>query len=130
MRIAYPIILTKTEEGFLVTIPDFHMNTQGVDEADAIFMARDAIGLMGMDMEDEKKELPVPSHVDTVKKEDGDIVTLVDVDFTAYRRMHDNRTVRKNLTIPSWLNEEAKKEGINFSLVLKNALMEQLNVRR
>lgn len=130
MRKAYPIILTDTGKGFFVTIPDFDINTQGSDEAEAIFMARDAIGLMGITMEDKEKTLPTPSSLDKIPHEEGDIVTLVDVDFTEYRRRNDLRTVKKNCTIPSWLNVEAEKAGINFSLVLKNALMEQLHVRQ
>ena len=48
-------------------------------------MARDAIGLMGIDMEDDRKALPVPSDISEVRKSDADIVTLVYVDFTEYR---------------------------------------------
>ncbi|MCK9217987.1 MAG: HicB family protein, partial [Firmicutes bacterium] len=58
------------------------------------------------------------------------IYTLVDIDFDEYRRKHDNRSVRKNCTIPSWLNEEAIKAEINFSKVLQEALLNQLNIQR
>lgn len=61
-----------------------------------------------------------------VSKEDGDIETLVDVDFSEYRRKHDNRMVKKNCTIPYYLNVEAEKQGINFSRLLQDALMAKL----
>jgi post-segregation antitoxin (ccd killing protein) len=54
----------------------------------------------------------------------------VDVDFIAYRKANENRAVKKTLTIPSWLNAEAEKAGINFSRVLQDALMQKLNVSR
>lgn len=54
------------------------------------------------------------------QRNDNDIVTLVDVDFTAYRKAHDNRMVRRNVTVPSWLNEKAEKAGINVSGVYKS----------
>lgn len=112
-----------------VRIPDFDIATQGTDVADAIGMARDAIGLVGIDMEDDGKELPLPES--TIEKaEENDIVTLVDVDFAEYRRKHENRAVKKNCTIPSWLNEEAEKAGVNFSKVLQEALMNVLNVSK
>lgn len=126
MRAAYPVIISKTEDNFYyVSIPDFDIATQGTDIPDAIYMARDAIGLMGIDMEDSGRELPQPNSAQ-YKYDQGDIVTLVDVDFSEYRRKVDNRAVKKNCTIPYWLNEEAEKAGINFSKILQEALMNVL----
>ena len=80
MKNAYPIILSKGENHIIVYIPDFNIGTQGDDYADAIEMARDAIGLMGIDMEDEKEDIPKPSDIRGIRKEhDDDIITLVDV---------------------------------------------------
>lgn len=128
MRIAYPVVISKTDDGYFVTIPDFEINTQGEDVADAMFMARDAIELMGITFEDEGKPLPKPGTVKAEKEFDDDIITLVDVDFTAYRKKLDDRAVRKNCTIPYWLNVEAEKSNVNFSRVLQDALMEKLHV--
>ncbi len=129
MKNTYPVILTPDEPGYVVFIPDFNINTEGYTLTEAIEMARDAISLMGVDYEDRHKELPTPSKVNDIKKENtNDIVTLVDVDFDAYRRMLDNRTVKKNCTIPSWLNEKAEQAHINFSAVLQSALKERLNL--
>jgi hypothetical protein len=89
-------------------------------------MARDAIGLVGIDMEDEGEPLPTPTVPSAVPAGDG-IVSLVDVDFDEYRRKNDMRTVKKNCTIPSWLCFEAEKAGINFSAVLQSALKAELH---
>ena len=121
----YPVILSKDGEGYVVRIPDFRSVTEGKNLGDAIFMARDAIGLLGIELEDEGKELPEP-YSRTIDKEDGDIETLVDVDFTEYRMRHDNRTVRKNCTIPYYLNAEAETRGFNFSKILQEALAEKV----
>lgn len=129
MKNAYPVIMTQGKEYIVVYIPDFNINTQGKDYAEAIEMARDAIGLMGIDMEDEKEALPKPSPISEVKAENG-IVTLVDVDFAEYRRQNDMRSVKKNCTIPSWLNAEAEKAGVNFSAVLQAALKQELHISR
>lgn len=56
--------------------------------------------------------------------------TLVDVDLTSYRKMLDNRTVRRNVTLPNWLNQEAEKAHVNVSKVLQEALMARLGVSR
>lgn len=128
MRSAYPVVISKTDDGYFVTIPDFEINTQGEDVADAMVMARDAIELMGITFEDDGKPLPKPGTVKAEKEFDDDIITLVDVDFTAYRKKLDDRAVRKNCTIPYWLNVEAEKNNVNFSRVLQDALMEKLHV--
>ena len=125
MATVYPIILSKDEDGFLVTIPDFDINTEGSDLADAIFMARDAIGIMGIQYQDDMKPLPVPFSK-KFEVNDGDIQTLVDIDFNDYRKKHDNRMVKKNCTIPHYLNVEAEKRGINFSRLLQEALLEKI----
>jgi len=58
------------------------------------------------------------------------ILTMVDVDFTAYRRKLDNRTVRRNVTLPNWLDYEARKADLNVSKVLQEALMLRLGVMK
>ena len=104
--------------------------TQGKDVPDAIEMARDAIGLMGIDMQDDGEALPEASSLASVQAEapSGAIVSLVDVDFAEYRRKNDLRVVKKNCTIPSWLNFEAERAGVNFSAVLQAALKSELHI--
>ena len=128
MKNSYPIILTPDSTGYVVDIPDFQIGTQGDSIPEAMELARDAIGLMGIDMEDDGKTLPQPSALESVSKCPGDIVTLVDVDFTEYRRQNDTRTVRRNVSLPSWLNAAAEKAGLNVSAVLQSALKQQLHL--
>ena len=128
MKQAYPIIITKDTDFYVVSIPDFEIGTQGETLAEAMEMARDAIGMSGCYLQDEKRAIPLPSDIETVSKSESDIVTLVDVDFNEYRRKHEMRTVRKNVSIPSWLNEEAESANINFSAVLQKALKAELHI--
>ena len=128
LKNSYPIILTPDAGGYVVEIPDFAIGTQGDSIPEAMEMARDAIGLMGIDMEDDGKSLPIPSTLESVSKGPGDIVTLVDVDFTEYRRQNDMRSVRRNVSLPCWLNAAAEKAGINVSAVLQAALKQQLHL--
>lgn len=130
MKNAYPIVMTQGEEFIVVFIPDFNINTQGKDIPEAIEMARDAIGVIGIDMEDDGEALPEPSDFEKSRTEiqPNDIISLVDVDFEEYRRKNDMRAVKKNCTIPSWLNFEAERAGINFSAVLQAALKNELNI--
>ena len=128
MKAVYPVVFTKLDDGYMAYVPDFDINTQGDDLADVIEMARDAIGLMGIDMEDDGKALPKPSDVKSIPQKENELVSIVDIDFGEYRKAYDNRAVKKTLTIPSWLNARAEKEHINFSSVLQTALKQQLHV--
>ncbi len=128
MKEVYPVIFQKTEGYFVADIPDFQINTQGVDFAEAIMMARDAIGLMGIDMEDDGEALPQPSSANILTIENGDILAYVDVDFADYRRRHDMKTVRRNVSLPCWLDAAADRAGINVSAVLQKALKAELNL--
>jgi predicted RNase H-like HicB family nuclease len=131
MKTAYPTVLTQGKTHVIAYAPDFNINAQGADVADAMEMARDAIGLIGIDMQDDDEQLPEPSPLSKVREEYTDaIVTLVDVDFDEYRRQNDLRAVKKNCTIPAWLNAEAERAGVNFSLILQNGLKEYLHRQR
>lgn len=130
MRSAYPIIMTKTETGIIVFIPDFNINTQGDDISDAMEMARDAIGIVGIDLEDDNVAFPTASDIKKIQSEASpdSIISYVDIDFSEYRRKNELRCVRKNCTIPAWLNYEAEQAGLNFSAILQAALKEKLNI--
>ena len=128
MKKAYPVVLSPDAPGYSVYVPDFDINAQGEDLAEALFMARDAIGIIGIDMEDEKKSLPSPTPIKQVLISDNDVVSLVDVDFAEYRRRHELRVVKKNCTLPAWLCHEAENAKINFSATLQNALKKELRI--
>lgn len=129
MSVIFPIILTPEKDGgYSVDVPDLQIGTQGETIAECMEMARDAIGLWGICEQDAGRAIPsaatlAPKHLE------NEIVTLVDVDFATYRRAHDMRTIRKNVTIQSWLNDLAEKEGINFSQVLQDGLKQRLGVQ-
>ena len=128
MKTAFPVIFSKLSDGYIAHVPDFPLDTQGDDLAEAIEMARDAIGIMGIDMEDDRKPLPKPSDHESVICEAGEFVSMVDIDFTEYRKANERRTVRRNVSLPSWLNAEAEKAGINVSAILQTALKQKLQI--
>ena len=140
MKQVYPAFMTEYKEDYLVYVPDLDIYTEGKTMADAIEMARDAIGLKGIDYKDDTKTLPSPSSREkalAMAKANTDIfdystgiLTLVDVNFTEYRRRMDNKAVRRNVTLPNWLNTEAEKAQINVSRVLQEALINVLGLTR
>ncbi len=145
MKQVYPTFILNTKDGsehpFLVYVPDMEIFTEGDTFADAIEMARDAIGLAGISIEDNEEEFPAPSDqacvIEKVKQQDTEevdfskgVLTYVDVDFSEYRKKINTKTVRRNVALPSWLNYEAEQAGINVSRVLQEALMKVLHVKK
>jgi predicted RNase H-like HicB family nuclease len=128
MKGAYPIVMDEAGKDIVVYIPDFDCNTQGSDYADAMEMARDAIGLMGITFEDDGKPIPKPSTLQSTSAAYNGVVTLVDVDFAEYRKANDMRTVRRNVSLPQWLDTKAAQSGINVSAVLQKALKAELGI--
>lgn len=140
MKQVYPVIFTQLNDEtntVLIEVPDLGILTEGFGMADAVEMARDAIGMKGICYEDEGKEIPrsrsmadIDVSKGTFAGEGVSCVSLVDIDFQEYRRRTDNKTVRRNVTLPNWLNQEAEKAHINVSRVLQDALMMKLGVSR
>ena len=95
MRESYKIILTPEENGtYTVFVPDFDSGTQGDNLADAVYMSRDLIGIMGVALQDMGKEIPASGSAEC-SVEENDIITYVDVDFAEYRRNPADTSERK-----------------------------------
>ena len=123
-KMAYPVIFEKENGGYFVTVPDLNINTQGESLPDAIMMARDLISLYILDHEEEGKNIVLPDTVD-FKLPKGAILSYVDIDMASYRKKYGSKTVKKNCTIPAWLNNKAEELNINFSKTLQEALIKK-----
>ena len=129
-KLFYPAIFHKAEEsGFWVSFPDIpECLTEGENMTQAYEMAVDALGLALTDRMANKEDIPEITEADKIKVDEG-VIVIVEFDMMQYRKKHNNRAVKKTLSIPEWLNEEAVAQGINFSQVLQEALMEKVNTR-
>lgn len=129
-KYAYPAIFSKDGDLITVVFPDFECcYTQGINIVEAMEMAQDVLCLTLYDMEENGKPTPAPSDVRAVEVPAGNesFVSLVTCDTLEYRKIYDNKAVKKTLTIPSWLNTIAERKGINFSQVLQEALKALIN---
>ncbi|MDY7596240.1 type II toxin-antitoxin system HicB family antitoxin [Streptococcus suis] len=122
----YPAIFTQGEKYITITFPDIpEAITQGQDQSQAFEMAQEVLGLVLEDY----SEYPQATPIQELKKQypDSDIA-LVAIDMLAYKKKYQSKKVRKNVTIPEWLNSIAEENNINFSQVLTEALKLKLNV--
>lgn len=128
-KLFYPAIFHKEEEGFWVYFPDIpECFTEGDNMEMAYEMAVDALGLAITSRKNENQEVPKPSQPDEVIVGEG-ILVVVEFDMLEYCKKHNSKAVKKTLSIPEWLNEEAIAMGVNFSQVLQEALMLKLKIR-
>jgi predicted RNase H-like HicB family nuclease len=128
MKYVYPACFYPEPDGrFSVEFADFELATFGDDLADAMYMAADAAAGCILSMLSDGEELPEPSEAKNIKPDDPNgFVSMVFIDLDTLKSSHDEKPVKKTLTIPSWLNQAAERKNINFSATLKEALVEKI----
>lgn len=127
-KLLYPACFYPCEEqeGYTVVVPDLPgCVTQGKSLIDAIGMAVDAASGWVLDEMEDGKPIPPASKIEDVQADErpGGFVNLIVLDMDAYAEKYGEKAVRKNLTIPAWLNTYAEANNVNFSRVLQDALV-------
>ncbi len=126
MKLVYPAVFKPFSDGsggYVVEFPDLPGCVTGGDSLEeAIEMGIDAAsGWILGELEDGRK-IPEASTHGNVHAEDGEMVNMILLDIDSYAEKYGDKAVRKNLTIPAWLNTFAEKNNLNFSKVLQDAL--------
>jgi predicted RNase H-like HicB family nuclease len=123
MQLTYPAIFYEGEGGYAVEVPDLPGSTSGgATLAEALIMGTDAAsGWVLTELED-GKPAPKASPINAVHPEAGGFVSMLVLDMDAYAEKYGDKAVRKNLTIPAWLNTFAEERNVNFSQVLQDSL--------
>ena len=80
-------------------------------------------------IEEDKEVIPNPSHIIEINHTKNKAIVLIKANMRATRDEMNNKAVKKTLTIPKWLNDQAMNKKINFSAILKEALKEELGIR-
>ena len=128
MKLVYPAIFTPFDntDGYTVDVSDLPgCVTEGDSLVDAIEMAVDAASGWILDELEAGHSVPAASAPADVTAPDGSFVNLLVLDMTSYSEKYGSKTVRKNITIPAWLNTYGEANNINFSKVLQDALLKQ-----
>ena len=126
MKLTYPACFYPCEEkqgGFTVEVPDLPgCVSEGSTLAEAILMGTDAASGWVLDELEDGKPVPKSSSLDNIIPDAGGFVSMLVLDMDAYAEKYGEKAVRKNLTIPAWLNTFAENNHINFSQVLQDSL--------
>ncbi len=133
----YPACFFKEKTSYSVVFPDLNwLSTCGESIEQAMNEAVDCLAGYLYTLKRENKEIPEPTALSDVKiKEiaydlqvslDDAFVNIIAVDVVEYAKVHFDKSVKKTLTIPAWLNYAALDKNINFSKVLQEALLEKI----
>jgi predicted RNase H-like HicB family nuclease len=126
----YPVVFSPLNEGgYCVYAPDFKgCITEAADYAEGITKIRDGLCGMLYILERDKLPIPVPSNVQHIDSDTGDIISLVDVPLDEYRRSISSKAVRRTISIPEWLDILATQSGLSLSQVTQEALKQKLSL--
>jgi predicted RNase H-like HicB family nuclease len=124
MKLTYPAIFYEGEGGYAVEVPDLPgCVSGGVSLAEAILMGVDAASGWLLTELEEGKPVPEASPLETIHPDPGGFVSILVLDMDAYAEKYGDKAIRKDLTIPAWLNTFAEARHINFSQVLQDSLI-------
>lgn len=139
----YPACFFKEDKGYSVVFPDLNfLSTCGNTFQDAMAAAVDCLAGYLYTCQQDGDEIPAPSAPESIIPEDvakeifsdlfapvNVIVNMVSVDVVSYAKENFEKSVKKTLTIPAWLNKAALEQGINFSQTLQEALLQKINTK-
>ncbi len=132
MKYIYPVCIYPGDvSGYTVIVPDLPgCITEGETLAEALEQATDAASGWVLDELEEGRKAPQPSIPEDIKADEYEngIVSVVMIDVDDYAEKHGSKAVRKNCTIPAWLNTAAENAHLNFSQILQTALQEHLHL--
>ena len=124
--LTYPAIFTLEDNQYWVEFIDLKgCFSDGDTLSIAMENAKEAMGLFLEDLNDYPK---CTTDIKKIKLEDNQIISFVTVNLVEHRKKYENKSIKKTLSIPAWLNTIAERENINFSQLLQKALIDTLNV--
>lgn len=128
-KYVYPALFSYDEDGISIEFPDLPgcFSCADTDE-EALYMAEDVLGLWMVELEEDNEEIPVPTNLKDIEIEDNQKTVLVSVWMPTVRKAINNKSIKKTLTIPQWLDIMAREKDINFSYILQEGLKKELNL--
>ena len=124
--LTYPAIFTFEDNKYWVEFIDLKgCFSSGKTLPESIEKSKEAMGLF---LEDLKNFPECTTDIKKIKLNDNQIISFVSIDLDEHRRKYTNKSIKKTLSIPAWLNTLAEKENVNFSQILQSALKDYLKI--
>lgn len=126
LLLTYSAIFTFEDNQYWVEFIDLKgCFSDGNNLSEAMENAKEAMGLFLEDLDEYPK---CTTNIKDIKLKDNQLISFVTVNLDDHKRKYENKSIKKTLSIPAWLNTIAEKEGVNFSQLLQKALIETLNI--
>lgn len=127
----FPAVFEPSEVGgYCITFPDLPgCITEGDTLKEAMYMAKDALELYIYNLEEDNEKIPSPTNPEDINVSKSSFVVPVEAYLPVVRNEMANKSVKKTLTIPYWLNKLAEDKNINFSQVLQTSLKDYLGIK-
>ena len=131
-RYVFPAYFCYCEKGRIgIVFPDLPgCTSQGNNDEEAMRMAKEAMTFHLWGMEDDHDEIPNPTPVRELEPESDQVIVLVEAFMPPFRERMNNKAVSKTVTMPRWLEMEAKTANLNYSQILQDGIMERLGIQR
>lgn len=125
MEYVYPAIFSKNDDStYTITFPDLTgCISEGKDLANALYMAEKALAQWLSYLQDEKEDIPVASDIRDISVDNPAFVSLIKTN------VRSNKAVRRTISLPEWMDDEANRAGISLSKITQEALFERLNAQ-
>ena len=127
MKLIYPAIFTPYtgHDGYTVEVPDLPgCVSEGKTLEEAISMGTDAASGWVLDELEDGNRAPNPTDIFQLEVPAGSFANLLVLDMDAYAAKYGEKSMRKNVSLPAWLNTFAENQNINFSQELQKALLQ------
>ncbi|NMB06967.1 MAG: type II toxin-antitoxin system HicB family antitoxin [Tissierellia bacterium] len=129
-RYIFPSIIKVVEDSYEVSFPDIdNCFTFGDSLEDALDSARDVLELCLYDMEQDNIPIPEPSGIKDIKLDENESIAWINVWMVPVRDKMENRSIKKTVTIPKWINDIGIENNLNFSQILQAAIKEKVGIR-
>lgn len=129
-RYSYPCIITfdKNDGIYYVNFPDLEdCFTDGETLEEALYNAKDVLGLVLYIKEENNIEINPPKN-NFISTKENQALSYVSVWMPLVRDEIENKSIKKTITIPKWLNDLAEDNNVNFSKLLQVSLKKYLGV--
>lgn len=125
----YPAIFNYDDDGISIEFPGLEgAFTCANTEEEALYMAKDCLELHLYGMEEDNEDIPEPLKIRDIKLKNNQSIVMIRVFMKPVRNEMRNKAIKKTLTIPKWLNDAAVEHHVNFSSILKTALLNELEI--
>lgn len=127
MIMTYPAIFHKEGNGYWAEFPDLQgCQSFGDTLNETIVGAQEALTGYVLTVWEEGLNLPKASEIQEINTDKNSFVSLITTDIKNFQK--NTKSVKKTLTLPSWLNDLAMEKGINFSGLLQEAIVKELKI--